>query len=280
MVAPVEAAVDGPVLRDLKGVDDMGEAAVPIVLGVVPEFFKELALVYVPAAVEPGLPQLRRELFQGTQIFRLAFHQGLVVRAQGLDEGIVLRVLLFRKIPVDEQPLEVAVGRSAGVQGVVGPFGKGVDAPDAGVDLHQPLLLELPCLIGKPNVVFRTLVLPQVPIRCAVAEGNGASVGKMDELVRAFVLGHPCEQLLQGSDMVVEQLLIGLSGDEYLDAWVVQAQQDRFPADEPAFAAAPGSAVAHVAVLFRQGQALLLIGPGHDENAIRHSTRSLLPEPP
>ena len=129
------------------GVDDMGEAAVPIVLGVVPEFFEELALVYVPAAVEPGLPQLRRELFQGTQIFRLAFHQGPVVRAQGLD-----------KIPVDEQPLEVAVGRPAGIQGVVGPFGEGIDAPDAGVDLHQPLLLELPCLIGKPNVVFAWII--------------------------------------------------------------------------------------------------------------------------
>ena len=80
VVAPVEAAVDSPMLRDLKGVDDMGEAAVPIVLGVVPEFFEELALVYIPAAVEPGFPQLRRELFQGTQIFRLAFHQGLVVQ--------------------------------------------------------------------------------------------------------------------------------------------------------------------------------------------------------
>ena len=160
-------------------------------------------------------------------------------------------MLLFRKISVDEQPFEVAVGRPAGIQGVVGPFGEGIDAPDAGVDLHQPFLLELPCLIGEPNVVFCALVLSQIPIRCAVAEGNGAAVGKFDQLVRAFVLGHPCEQLLQGGDVVVEQLFVGSSGDEHFYARIVQAQQRGLPADKPALAAAPGSAVAHIAVLFR-----------------------------
>ena len=115
MIAPVEASVYGPVLGNFKGVNDVGKAPVPVVLGVIPKFLEKLSLVDIPPAIEPGLPELRRKLFQGPQVFRLALHQGLVVRAQGLDKGVVLRVLVLRVGPVDEQPLKIAVGRAAGV---------------------------------------------------------------------------------------------------------------------------------------------------------------------
>ena len=137
----------------------MAEPPVGVVPGVIGELLKELALVYVPPAVEPGLPELAGQLLQGPEVAGLGGHQGLIVRAQGLDKGIVLRVLVFRIAPVDEQPLEVPVARAPGIQGVVGPFGEAVDPPDAGIDLHQPALLELSRLVGEPHVVFRPLVL-------------------------------------------------------------------------------------------------------------------------
>ena len=93
----------------------MGKPPILIVPGVIPEFLKKLALVHVPPAIEPGLPQLGGQLFQGPQIFRLRSHQGFVVGAEGLDKGVVLRVFLRGKIPVNKEPLEIAVGGAAGV---------------------------------------------------------------------------------------------------------------------------------------------------------------------
>nr|DAF55469.1 MAG TPA: hypothetical protein [Podoviridae sp. ctgFL11] len=277
VISPVKAAVNRPVLRDLEGIDDMGKVPVAVMAGVVPEFLKELPLVYIPAAVEPGLPQLGRQLFQGAQVFRLLFQQGPVVRAEGLDEGVVLRVFLVRIISVDEQPFEVPVGRAAGVQGIVGTLGKPVHAPDAGIDLGQPAFLELPRLVGEPHVIFRALVLPQIRVRRAVPEGNGTAVWEPEELVRAPVLGDPSEELPQGCDVIVKQFFVGSSGNEYLDARIVQAQQHSLPPDEPAFPAAPGPAVAHIAVPFPQGKQLLFIGPGHNQHFIRHIPGSPLP---
>ena len=58
MIAPVEAAIDFPVGGDFKGFNHMGEFPILIVGGAVVEVLKELPLVYVPIAVQPGLAQL------------------------------------------------------------------------------------------------------------------------------------------------------------------------------------------------------------------------------
>ena len=247
---------------------------------VIGEFLKKLTLIHVPPAVEPALPELVGQLFQRAQIPGLTGHQRVIVRTKGLDKGIILRVFVLRKMPVNEQALKVAVSRSAGVQGIVGALGKCVDAPDAGVDLDQPFLFELTGLIRKPYIVFRPLVLTQVGVAGAVAEMDGAAPGKPEELVHAPVLRHPRKHLHQRGNMVVEELLIGSSGDQHLDSRIAQAQQHRLPADKPAFASAPGPAVAHIAVPFRQGQGLLFVGGGHGQHLSRHNRRTLLPWSP
>ena len=276
VIAPVEAPVDLPPGGDLKGVDDVAEPPVGVVPGVVGELLKELALVYVPPAVEPGLPELAGQLLQGPEVAGLGGHQGLIVRAQGLDKGIVLRVLVFRIAPVDEQPLEVAVARAPGIQGVIGPFGEAVDPPDTGIDLHQPALLELSRLVGEPHIILSALVLAQVSVAGAIAEVDGAAAGKPEILVHALVFGDPRQHLLKGGNVIVEELLVGPSRNEHLDARKPEAQQHRLPPHEPALSAAPGPAVGHIPVALPQGQGLLFVGGRHPQLLIRHS----LPPPP
>ena len=279
VVAPVEAAVNFPPLGNFERLNDMGEPPVPVVGGVVPEFLKELAVEHIPAALQPGLAQLGRQFFQRAQVFRLAFLQGGVVADLCLDKGVVLRVLVRLKPPVDEQPLEVAVAGAAGVQGVVGALGKVVHAPDAGVDLGQPAFLKLSRLVGKPHVVLRALVLAQIGTAAAIAERDGAAVRESEQLFGLVVPGKPSQDGGEGGNVVVEKLLVGPAGDEDLDAGVAQAQEHRLPPDEPAFPAAPGAAVAHIAVCFRQGPGLLGVGTGHGELTGR-SHRSHPPRKP
>ena len=69
------------------------------------EFLKELPLEHIPAALQPGGAELRRQIIQEGEVFRLALHQEHIVRDQCLNEQVVLRLFVVLEFPVDEQPL-------------------------------------------------------------------------------------------------------------------------------------------------------------------------------
>ena len=128
-------------------------------LRAVEEVLKELPLVNVPLSFQPCRPNLRGQLFQASDVFRLLRHQGFVVLHQCLNEGVVLRVLVRLISLIDEKPLEVSVAGATRIQGVVGALGEVVGSTHTGINLNQPAFLELSGFIGKPNVILCALVL-------------------------------------------------------------------------------------------------------------------------
>ena len=159
---------------------------------VVDKILEELSLVDVPSPVEPRRPQCRRQILQTSDVVRLLTQQRLVVRYLRLDEGIILRVLVRVKNPVDEQPLEIAMARSSGVQRVVCPLRKSVCAAHAGIDLFDPFLAELRRFVDEDHVILRALILVEVVVLCAVAKRDAASARETEDLFRLVV---PCKSL-------------------------------------------------------------------------------------
>lgn len=252
----------------------MGEPPVLIVGGVVGKFLEHLPLEHVPLALQPGVPQPPGQGLQLAQIVRLLFQQGPVVGDLGGDEHIVIGVFPRLEPPVDEQALDIAVSRPAGIAGVVQPLGKFVDAPQAGGKLPQPFLLQLGGLVQEDHVVFRPLIAVHVAVGGAVAEVQDAAVGE-NELPGGGPVFRETGQLLpQKADVVGLQLLIGPAHQQQTDPRIAQGQQLGLGADGPAFAAAPGPAEGHI--LLPAPQKLLLpgVGPVHGENFFRHRLQS------
>ena len=106
------------------------------------------------------------------------------------------------------------MGGAARVQGVIGALGEAVCAAYTGVYLLDPVLQQLPGLIDEYNVVFCALVLPQVAVRCTVAKPYGAAVGEGEHLVRLVVSCNALQVRPQRLNVVVDQLLVGLSDNE------------------------------------------------------------------
>ena len=185
-------------------------------------------------------------------------------------------MLFGSKPPINEQPLEVPMAGAAGVQGVVGPLGEVVHATDAGVNSSQPVFHELTSLVRKPDIILRALVLAQISVIGTVPKPDRRTIGEGEAFVRFVILGSTAQHAQQWNDMVVQQLPEGLSGNENLDPGVVQGQQRGLPPDEPAFSAAPGAAVAHIAVGVQQCHFLLVVWDGHiQHNIIGHNIPGL-----
>lgn len=235
---------------------------------------EHLPLEHVPLALQPGVPQPPGQGLQLAQIVRLLFQQGPVVGDLGGDEHIVIGVFPRLEPPVDEQALDIAVPRPAGVAGVIQPLGKFVDAPETGRELPQPLLLQLGGLVQEDHVVFRPLIAVHIAVGGAVAEVQDAAVGE-NELPGGGPVFRETGQLLpQKADVVGFQLLIGPAHQQQTDPRIAQGQQLGLGADGPAFAAAPGPAEGHI--LLPAPQKLLLpgVGPVHGENFFRHTLQS------
>ena len=96
------------------------------------EILKELSLEDVPASVEPSLSELRRQALELLQVVRVFLHECPVVRDQGLDEAVLVRLLALAKAPVEKEALDPGVALAAGIAGVVDALGKVVGASDAG----------------------------------------------------------------------------------------------------------------------------------------------------
>ena len=101
-VAEVVAAIDLPLLRNVKRLDHMGKASVAVVLRIVDKFLEELARINIPAPVQIHLAQPLRQRQQILVVFRLAFHQRRVIRHLCLNKAVVFRLFLFLKVPVDK----------------------------------------------------------------------------------------------------------------------------------------------------------------------------------
>ena len=224
-VAPVVGAVNGPAPGDVKGLNHMAPPALPPQLlrvslvrrWIRPEVLKKLPLVHVPPPIEPGLPDLGRELLEAPEVFRLCLHERPVVRHKSLNKGVVLRVLSILEFTIHKQPLKVPMAGAAWIKGVIGALREVVCPTDTCINLGNPALLHLPRLVGKPHVILRALVLPQVTICRAVAKPDGGAVWKPEYLVRLVIPGHPVEHPIERHNVVVKELPVGLTGNEHLN---------------------------------------------------------------
>ena len=211
-IAPVVGAVNGPAPGYVKWLNHMTPPALPPKLlrvsfvrrWIWAKVLKKLPLVHVPPTIEPGLPDLWRQLFQAPEVFRLGLHERPVVRHKSLDKGVVLRVLPVLKLSVHKKPLKIPVARPARVQCVVGALGEVVCPTDTCINLGNPALLHLPRLVRKPHVILRALVLPQVTICRAVAKPDGGSVWKPEYLVRLVIPGNTMQNPIQRHNVVIE----------------------------------------------------------------------------
>ena len=258
-VAKVIAPANRPPVRDLKRLNDMRPAPVFVVFRIVPEVLKELPFVDVPPAIQPCLAQLRRQCFELLDILRLDLHQDFVVLHQRLNEAVVFRLLFVLKSAVNEQALEIRMCRAARVQRVVRPLWKRVRAAHAGVDLVDPLLLQLPGLVNEQHVVFRALVLPQISRVVAVTERDRRSVWEPESLVGGVVLRDPRQLFFQRLDVVVPELRHRAPDDQNLDPCEVQCQQLCLRPHSPAFPSAARTAIGHMPVMIQQKQLLLFV---------------------
>ena len=278
VVAEIVAAADPPAppLRrvHIQGRDHMGEPPLPqrllrrdprahaeLRIRGQPQVLEELALEDVPFSVEPGIPQLRRQALQLPHIVRLALHEGFIIRDQALDEAIVLRDLPGLVLAVDEEPLDVAMADTAGVAGIVDPLWKVIDTAQGSHDLPDPFLPQLGGLVQEDHIIFRALILVQVPVRGAVAEADGAAPGEIEHPLRLHIPGDAGKLCPKGLDMVVLQLLISPSYDQQLDAGIAQTQPLGLIPDAPALAAAPGTSEEDMLVPVPEELRLLLAGP-------------------
>ncbi len=66
------------------------------------DVLEELSFVYIPIAVQPHVPEMRRKGFKVLYVIRILMHQSLVVIYGALYECIVIRILTFIKLPVYE----------------------------------------------------------------------------------------------------------------------------------------------------------------------------------
>ena len=218
-VAPVEAAVDLPVVRDLKWINDMGEGSVLVMLRSIHKVLKELTLEDIPATMEPRLTQFGRQRLQFGHILRVGLHHGLVVLHQSLCEAVVLRNLFIIILPCDEQTLDVVVTHAAWVAGVVGSLGQSVGLTHSKVDLLDPLFLELRSLIYEDDIILSALILVQVTVIGTVAKPDGAAIGEGEHLVRLVISRHLTRNhSLQWHDVVVDKLSVCPTHDQDLDA--------------------------------------------------------------
>ena len=252
------------------------------------EILEELPLEYVPAAVQPRLAQLVRQVLQFGHVLRLFLHQSVVVRYQRLREGIVLRALAALVPALDEEALDVAVGYAAGVAGVISALWVLIAAgTHRQIDLADPVLLKVGGLIQEDHIVLRALILAEIGVAIAVAKPDGGTVVEFEHFLGGVVprqpLKHPFERLY----VVVGKLSVRPSDDQQPDARVPERKQPRLVSHCPALPAASGAAVGHMTV--RVGKEKLLLWgralPLHADAHLLHSsisggsstTMSLLP---
>ena len=151
--------------------------------------------------------------------------------------------------------------RPSGVQRVIRPLRKAVCAAHTEVDLSDPALLQLPGLVDKYHVVFRALVLPEIPLVCAVSERDRRPVREPEHFVRPVIFCKPGQLRRQLLDVVVLQLLVCLSDDQNLNARIPERQQLRLRPHGPALSAAARAAIGDMPVFVPEKKRLLRLRP-------------------
>ena len=224
-VSEVVAPADRPTRIWRERLDHMGVLPCPVSLRVVDKVLEELALVNVPPALQPCLPELFRQLLQRLDVLRLRLHERLVVGHKRLDERVVLRLFAFLKNSVNEQPLEISVALTARIERVVGALRESVCTADRCVDGVQPLLFELRGLVDEYHVVFRALILQNVAVVRAVAELDRGAVAECQELFVLCIPRDAVQLLPELVDVVVEQLRIRPAHNEDLDPRPAERQK-------------------------------------------------------
>ena len=123
---------------------------------------------------------------------------------------------------------------------------KVVDTAQTRRDLLYPHLLKLRRLVKEDNVILGTLILVEVLVVVAVAEFDGAAVREGKYLLRLVVASKSVQLLAKLIDMVVKQLGISATHDQYFDPPVARREYLRLGAHRPRFTAATRPAKADV----------------------------------
>ena len=80
------------------------------------------------------------------------------------------------------------MARATWVECEVGALWKIIRSTTACINGGQPVLLELSCLISKPDIVLCALVLAQIAIIGAVSKPDCGTIGELEALI-ALVVG-------------------------------------------------------------------------------------------
>ena len=207
---------------------------------------------------------------------RVVLHQIGVVVHQTLDEGVVLRPLVFRVDAVYEQPLHPVVADATRIAGEVHPRCERLAhrAADAVAFGQAEVLVvgEVRRFLHPDDLVGLSLVLQHVALRVAVAELDPRAVGEQEVLRALLVHGDAVEQLAHRQDVVLAQLAERPPQQQDRDPLVAQRQQNQLHTHRPAFAAAPRASVGHIPALRMKKR--LLLGIWRKNDFFHHSDHS------
>ena len=173
--------------RNLKRIDDMRTNAVIIVCRHIEELLEVLSFIYVPIAVQPRLPDLRRQGFKLLDVVGLSCHQSLVVSDERLNEAILFRILILTILPSDEQSLNPLVTYSACIAGQVNALRILVDGSDTRHQHSELLFGELSRLVYEHNVRLCALKPVQVLVVSQIAKKDLAAVREVHLLFGVVV---------------------------------------------------------------------------------------------
>ena len=150
--------------------------SVAVMLRSVRELLEELALVYVPASVEPCVSQLWRKSLKLFYVVGLGAHKSGVVGNKRLYKGIVILIFTLLVSSVDENPLYISVSLSARIAGIIYSFWESSDYPQACGNRFHLKFRKLGRLVEKNYIVFDSLKTVKVFIACAVGKAYRAAV--------------------------------------------------------------------------------------------------------
>ena len=143
----------------------------------------------VPVAVSVCIPDVLRERGEHCKILlaAVAFHQSRVVGNKGLNELIVVGVLVFLgigtvglELTVDEQPLDPTMSNAAGVHRQSELLRYAIDTTQTAAEKPELLLRELRRLVHEYPVKFLTLILvSRLTVALEMPQLNGRAVDEV-----------------------------------------------------------------------------------------------------
>ena len=153
---------------------------------------------------------------------------------------------------------------ATGVAGQIHTLGEIPNASQTGLKNRKLIFAQLRCLVDGDDVVFLTLIAKGVPVRCAIAKGDAASV-REGEALFAFPIGQERRKFgEQREDVVALKLCVGAANEQASDAGIGEAKTDQLSPKRPGFSAAARPSVGGIASAGSEELLLPFIGAARD----------------